>query len=66
MHSVEIVDQAREDNESEVPKVPVFDDFMSELEKECGEGHKKIYQECKNIFYRSSLPNLIKYINTED
>jgi hypothetical protein len=61
-HAKEIVKQARADTESEVPSVPLFDDFMSELEKEVGEEHKKIYQDCKNIFYRSSLPNMMEMI----
>ncbi|MBW2966709.1 hypothetical protein KY342_06420 [Candidatus Woesearchaeota archaeon] len=62
VHAEEIVKQAIEDDEAEVPKAPLFDDFMNELEKECGEEHKKIYQRCRNIFYRSSLPNLMEIV----
>jgi len=61
----EIVRQARADTESEVPRVPLFDDFMSQLEKECGEEHQEIYQHCKNIFYRSSLANLMAVVPPE-
>jgi len=62
----EIVRQARADDESEVPSVPLFDDFMSELEKEVGEEHKEMYRKCRNIFYHSSLPNMMGHINPKD
>jgi len=66
VHAKEIIEQARNDTESEVPKVPMFDEFMERLEEECGEEHKRIYQHCRNIFYRSSLPNMMEHMPEEN
>ncbi len=65
-----IVRQARDDTESEVPQVPLFDDYLSklevELESEVGKlGYfngvvRKLIQNYRNVFYYSSLPNLME------
>lgn len=66
----EIIEQARADTNSEVPRIPIFDDYLqgleTRLEVELGEmGYfngtvRKLIENYRNVFYYSSLPNLME------
>lgn len=65
-----IVDQARADTTSEIPTVPLFDNYLTGLESQIQEqlkgiGYfngvaKKIISGYRTTFYYSSLPNLVE------
>ncbi len=65
-----IVSQARADKKNDIPKVPLFDQYLSDLEKELrielGKlGYfngtvNKVINGYRNTFYYSSLPNLME------
>jgi predicted RNA-binding protein with EMAP domain len=69
----EILEQLKADSDyhsqkTEVPKIPLFDDYLSKLEIEIKDsvtkiGYfngtvKRLATEYRDVFYRSSLPNL--------
>ena len=69
-HKEELVTQARADMDSEVPTVPLFEEYLTGLEHELKEevtnkGYfpttaSRITQEYRDMFYYSSLPSLME------
>ena len=75
-NAVSITKQAYADLEAEVPQVPIFDDYLSRLEKEIEDSvakagffngtARRLVQRYREVFYHSSLPILMEKYHKED
>lgn len=73
-NSTQIINQAQSDSESEIPSVPVFDNYLLQLETRLKRElnlkgffngvTKKLIDNYRETFYYSSLPNLIENQST--